>query len=84
VRDIEWAETALQDMAALDRAIARRIKTGRGAFSSGTGAGIDPPKYRLASATIESVSTWTAKLFAFSASGIAVKPTVDKAATRKT
>ena len=53
MREIEWTETALADMAALDRGIARRIKHSVERFAA-TGAGntkrltdIDPPEFRL-------------------------------------
>jgi mRNA interferase RelE/StbE len=53
VREIEWTETAMEDMAALDKGIARRIKQAVERFAD-TGAGsvkklqgIDPPEYRL-------------------------------------
>jgi mRNA-degrading endonuclease RelE of RelBE toxin-antitoxin system len=53
VREIEWTEAALQDMAALDKGIARRIRHAVERFA-GSGAGnvkklqgIDPPEYRL-------------------------------------
>jgi mRNA-degrading endonuclease RelE of RelBE toxin-antitoxin system len=53
VRRVEWTETALEHMAALDKAIARRVKQAVERFA-GTGAGnvkklqdIDPPEYRL-------------------------------------
>jgi mRNA-degrading endonuclease RelE of RelBE toxin-antitoxin system len=53
VREVEWAETALEDMAALDKGIARRVKQAVERFAD-TGAGnvkrlqgIDPPEYRL-------------------------------------
>ncbi len=53
MREIEWADTALQDMAALDKGIARRLKQAVERFAA-TGAGnvkklqgIDPPEYRL-------------------------------------
>jgi mRNA-degrading endonuclease RelE of RelBE toxin-antitoxin system len=53
VREIEWTETALGDMAALDKGIARRVKQAVERFAD-TGAGsvkklqgIDPPEYRL-------------------------------------
>jgi len=53
VRGVEWAGTALEDMAALDKRIARRVKQAVERFA-GTGAGnvkrlqgIDPPEYRL-------------------------------------
>jgi len=51
--EIEWSETSLEDMAALDKGIGRRIKTVVERFAD-TGAGnvkklqgIDPPEYRL-------------------------------------
>jgi len=53
VREIEWAETALQDMAALDKGIALRLKKAVERFAAtGSGnvkklQGIDPPEYRL-------------------------------------
>jgi mRNA interferase RelE/StbE len=53
VREIEWTETALEDMAALDRGVARRVKQTVERFAD-TGAGnvkrlqgVDPPEYRL-------------------------------------
>jgi mRNA interferase RelE/StbE len=53
LREIEWTETALADMAALDKGIARRVKQSAERFAE-TGAGnvkklqgIDPPEYRL-------------------------------------
>lgn len=53
MRGVEWAGTALEDMAALDKRIARRVKQAVERFA-GTGAGnvkrlqgIDPPEYRL-------------------------------------
>jgi len=53
VREVEWTETALEDMAALDKGIARRVKQAVERFAD-TGAGnvkrlqgIDPPQYRL-------------------------------------
>lgn len=60
--EIEWAETALHDMAALDKGIARRVKQSVERFAeTGVGnvkklQGVDPPEYRLASAIIGSVS----------------------------
>ncbi len=51
--EIEWTETALEDMAALDRDIARRVKQSVERFAeSGAGnvkrlQGIDPPEFRL-------------------------------------
>ena len=51
--EIEWTGTALADMAALDKGIARRIKQAVERFAE-TGAGsvkrlqdIDPPEFRL-------------------------------------
>ena len=53
MREIEWTETALADMAALDNGIARRVKQSVERFAA-TGAGntkrlqgIDPPQFRL-------------------------------------
>ncbi len=51
--EVEWTETSLDDMAALDKGIARRVKKAVERFAE-TGAGnvkrlqdIDPPEYRL-------------------------------------
>ena len=53
MREIEWTETALGDMAAFDKGIGRRVKQAVERFAD-TGAGnvkrlqgIDPPEYRL-------------------------------------
>jgi mRNA-degrading endonuclease RelE of RelBE toxin-antitoxin system len=53
VKTIEWTEPALDDMAALDKGIARRVKRAVERFAE-TGAGnvkrlqdIDPPEFRL-------------------------------------
>jgi mRNA-degrading endonuclease RelE of RelBE toxin-antitoxin system len=53
VRKIEWTDASLEDMAALDKGMARRIKLAVERFAA-TGAGnvkrlqgIDPPEYRL-------------------------------------
>ena len=53
MREVEWTGTALEDMAALDKGIARRVKQAVERFAD-TGAGnvkrlqgIDPPEYRL-------------------------------------
>ena len=53
MKEVEWTEPALEDMAALDRGIARRVKQALERFAE-TGAGnvkrlqgIDPPAYRL-------------------------------------
>ena len=53
MREIEWTEASLDDMAALDKAIARRVRQSVERFAE-TGAGdikrlqgIDPPEYRL-------------------------------------
>jgi mRNA interferase RelE/StbE len=53
VREVEWTETALEHMAAIDKGIARRVKQAVERFAD-TGAGnvkklqgIDPPEYRL-------------------------------------
>jgi hypothetical protein len=53
VKQIEWTEASLDDMAALDKGIARRVKQAAERFAeTGTGSvkklqGIDPPEYRL-------------------------------------
>jgi mRNA-degrading endonuclease RelE of RelBE toxin-antitoxin system len=53
VRGIEWTGAALEDMAALDGGIARRVKQTVERFANtGVGnvkrlQGIDPPEYRL-------------------------------------
>lgn len=53
MRAIEWTEAALEDMAALDKGIARRTKQAVERFAeTGSGNvkrlhGIDPPEYRL-------------------------------------
>ncbi len=51
--EVEWTETALTDLASLDKGIARRIKQAVERFAE-TGAGnikrlqgIDPPEFRL-------------------------------------
>jgi mRNA-degrading endonuclease RelE of RelBE toxin-antitoxin system len=51
--EVEWSETALSDMADLDKGIARRVKQSVERFAE-TGAGnvkrlqdIDPPEFRL-------------------------------------
>jgi len=53
VREIEWTESALEDMAGLDKGTARRVKQAVERFAH-TGAGnvkklqgLDPPEYRL-------------------------------------
>ena len=53
MREVEWTETALEDVAALDKGIARRVKQAVERFAdTGVGnvkrlQGIDPPEYRL-------------------------------------
>jgi mRNA-degrading endonuclease RelE of RelBE toxin-antitoxin system len=53
VREVEWTGTALDDLAALDTGIARRVKqaverfAGAGAGNVNRLQGIDPPEYRL-------------------------------------
>jgi mRNA interferase RelE/StbE len=53
VREIEWTDASLKDMAMLDKGIARRVKQAVERFAgSGSGnvkklQGIDPPEYRL-------------------------------------
>jgi hypothetical protein len=81
VREVEWTETALEDMAALDKGIARRIKHAVERFAD-TGAGnvkrlqgIDPPEYRLRVGDYRSASIWTTRLSGFSASAIGEKLT---------
>jgi mRNA-degrading endonuclease RelE of RelBE toxin-antitoxin system len=51
--EIEWSEAAIDDLAALSKAVARRIKVAIERYAQ-TGAGnikrlqdIDPPEYRL-------------------------------------
>jgi mRNA-degrading endonuclease RelE of RelBE toxin-antitoxin system len=53
MKDLEWSESSLEDMAALDKGIARRIQRSVERFAAReTGnvkclQGIDPPEYRL-------------------------------------
>ena len=53
MKEVEWTGTALEDMAALDKGIARRVKHAVERFAdAGTGnvkrlQAIDPPEYRL-------------------------------------
>jgi len=53
VKEIEWTDASLEDMAALDKGIARRVKQAVERFGViGAGnikrlQGIDPPEYRL-------------------------------------
>jgi len=53
VREIEWTEAAIGDMAALDKGIARRVKQAVERFAaSGAGnvkklQGVDPAEFRL-------------------------------------
>lgn len=53
MKQIEWTEASLEDMAALDKKIARRVKQAVERFAeAGAGnvkklQGIDPPEYRL-------------------------------------
>ncbi|MGA3235530.1 MAG: hypothetical protein ABSG03_04460 [Bryobacteraceae bacterium] len=83
MREIEWTETALGDMAALDKGVARRVKQSVERFAE-TGAG-DVKKLQgstrlstaSASATTGSASTWTARSFASSASATAARPTAE-------
>jgi mRNA interferase RelE/StbE len=53
VKQVEWTGSALEDMAGLDKGIARRVKRAVERFAE-TGAGnvkkmkgVDPPEYRL-------------------------------------
>jgi len=67
LRQIEWTETALEDMAALDKGIARRVKQSVERFAeAGAGSvkrlqGIDHLSTASVSATTGSTSTWTAR-----------------------
>jgi mRNA interferase RelE/StbE len=53
VRAIEWTEPALEDMAALDKEIARRVKRAAERLAESDAGnvrklqGFDPPQYRL-------------------------------------
>ena len=53
MKDLEWSESSLEDVAALDKGIARRIQRAVERFAeTETGnikrlQGIDPPEYRL-------------------------------------
>jgi mRNA-degrading endonuclease RelE of RelBE toxin-antitoxin system len=53
MKDLEWSESSLEDMAALDKGIARRIKRTVERFAEIEVGnirrlqGIDPPEYRL-------------------------------------
>ena len=53
MREIEWTDAPLEDLAALDKGIARRIKQAVERFAVGGGGnvkklqGIDPPEFRL-------------------------------------
>ena len=53
MKEIEWTDTALEHMAAIDKGIARRIKQSVVRFAdTGVGnikrlQGIDPPEYRI-------------------------------------
>ncbi len=52
MKDLEWSESALGDVAALDKGVARRIQRAVERFAeTETGnkrlQGIDPPEYRL-------------------------------------
>ena len=53
MKDLEWSESSLEDMAALDNGLARRIQRAVERFAATeTGnvkrlQGIDPPEYRL-------------------------------------
>ena len=55
MKRVEWTAAALEDMAALDRTAARRIKVAVERFAeTGTGdvkklQGVDPPEFRLRS-----------------------------------
>ena len=53
MREIEWTETALEQMAALDKGIARRVKQAVERFADTAAGnvkrlqGVDPAEYRL-------------------------------------
>ena len=53
MKEIEWSEESLDDLAALEKGMARRIKTAIERFAeTGSGnvkklRGIDPPEFRL-------------------------------------
>ena len=53
MKDLEWSESSLEDMAALDKGIARRIQRAVERFAETEIGnikrlqGIDPPEYRL-------------------------------------
>ena len=53
MKDLEWSESSLEDMAALDKSLARRIQRALERLAeTETGnvkrlQGIDPPEYRL-------------------------------------
>jgi mRNA-degrading endonuclease RelE of RelBE toxin-antitoxin system len=53
MKDLEWSESSLEDMAALDKGIARRIQRAVERFAETESGnikrlqGIDPPEYRL-------------------------------------
>ena len=53
MKDLEWSESSLEDMAALDKGIARRIQRTVERFAQTESGnvkklqGIDPPEYRL-------------------------------------
>ena len=77
MREVEWTETALENMAALDKGIAQRVKRAVERFAD-TGAGsvkklhgIDPSEYRLRVGTTVCGSIRTARRFGCCASAIA-------------
>ena len=53
MKPVEWTEPALEDMAALDKGIARRVKLAVESFAETRAGnvkklqGIEPPEYRL-------------------------------------
>jgi mRNA interferase RelE/StbE len=71
MKDLEWSESSLEDMAALDKSTARRIQRAIERFAeTGTGnikrlQGIDPPEYRLR------IGDWRVR-FALSAGAVLV------------
>ena len=60
MKDLEWSESSLEDMAAIEIGIARRLKKAVERFAdTETGSvkklqGIDPPEYRLQIASLTS------------------------------
>jgi mRNA-degrading endonuclease RelE of RelBE toxin-antitoxin system len=78
-----FSQTALEDTAALDKGIARRLKQAVERFAdTGVGnvkrlQGIDPPEYRLRVGDYRVPSIWTTRPSTFFASAIAARPTAE-------